>query len=302
MTALPDTRSLQIHCIGDLWVQSGYILGPRTISDYEFVYFPEGTGTIYSASGKLYVLKEPCLLITKPGEEHGYQFDSDKNVRHLFIHFESMALRSGEAGYEGLLEGSSVFPAEQFPLVPGLLKKMLWIANRQPPHWQRRLTALLQVILDELASPDAYALQAAELLPIPVQQAIEIMSEDLSGAISIDDIASRSGWSHGHFTRVFTDCTGMSPKRFLLELRLRRAEEWMLRGKGTIKQISFQVGFSDEHHFSKMYKKIRGITPSEYIKRSNAPLFRHTAEPLVMATSVHYPANRLVIVQEDYIK
>ncbi|GLX70675.1 helix-turn-helix domain-containing protein [Paenibacillus glycanilyticus] len=302
MTAFQDKLPLQIHCIGDLWVQSGYILGPRTISDYELIYFPEGTSVVYSAGGKSYVLNEPCLLVTRPGEEHEYRFDSEKNVRHLFIHFESMALRSREAGYEGLFEGSPIFPAEQFPLVPGLLKKMLWIANRQPPYWHRKLMALMQVIVEELASPDAYTLQAAELLPIHVQQAIDLMSEDLSDTIRIDDIASRSGWSHGHFTRVFTEWTGMSPKRFLLELRMRRAEEWMLRGKGTIKEISFQVGFSDEHHFSKMYKKIRGITPSEYIKRSNAPLFRHTAEPLAMATSVHFPANRLVIVQEDYIK
>ncbi|MCM3627580.1 AraC family transcriptional regulator [Paenibacillus glycanilyticus] len=302
MTALPDMRSLQIHCIGDLWVQSGYTLGPRTISDFELVFFPEGTGTVYTARGKPSALAEPCILVTRPGEEHSYRFDSESNVRHMFIHFESMSLRNREVGYESLFEGDSVYPADQFPLVPGLLKKMLWIANRQPPHWQRKLLAFMQTILEELASPDAYALQAAELLPIPVQQAIEFMSRDLSKAISIDDIASRSGWSHGHFTRMFTDCTGMSPKRFLLELRLRRAEEWMLRGKGTIKQISFQVGFSDEHHFSKMYKKIRGITPSEYIKRSNAPLFRHTAEPLAMGTSVHYPANRLVIVQETYIK
>ncbi|QNK60178.1 AraC family transcriptional regulator [Paenibacillus sp. PAMC21692] len=301
MTA-SELQSIQFHCVGDLWVQAGYVLGPRIIPDFELVYFPEGTNTVYTAGGKSYSLTEPCLLVTRPGEEHSYHFDPDRNVRHLFIHFESLFLRNREPGFESLFESRSYYSADLFPLVPGILQKILWIANRQPPHWLRRLSSLMLTTLEELASTDAHAMNEAESLPIPVQQAIAFMSRKLSEAISIEEVASRSGWSHEHFTRVFSACTGMSPKRFLLELRLRRAEEWMLRGKGTIKQIAFQVGFTDEHHFSKTYKKIRGISASDYIKRSNATLFRHAVEPFEPSSTVFFPSNRLVIVQESYIK
>ncbi|WP_368086823.1 helix-turn-helix domain-containing protein [Paenibacillus sp. yr247] len=62
---------------------------------------------------------------------------------------------------------------------------------------------------------------------------------------------------------MFVASVCMSPKRALLERRLLRAEQLMMNGKWTIKQISYGVGFRDEQHFSKMYKRIRGITASD---------------------------------------
>ncbi|WP_036719488.1 helix-turn-helix domain-containing protein [Paenibacillus harenae] len=302
MTETALTSLPRIHCVGDLWVQSGYMLGPRTINDFELVYFPEGTNTKYTAGNVSFVLKEPCILLTRPEEVHSYHFDPGKNVRHLFVHFEFAEMRNEEPWYRGLLEGGPVFPINQAPLVSGFMKKLFWTANHQPLHWHRRLSVLTLTILEELASSGVYSPNAAESLPVPVQQAIDYMAGRLAETISIEEVAARSGWSHEHFTRLFTSSVGMTPKRFLLELRLRRAEDWMLRGEGTIKQIAYQVGFKDEHHFSKMYKKIRGITASEYIKRCSTPLYRHAVEPLGTAPDAHYSANRLVLVQDSHIK
>ncbi|MDQ6420631.1 helix-turn-helix domain-containing protein [Paenibacillus sp. LHD-117] len=83
----------------------------------------------------------------------------------------------------------------------------------------------------------------------------------------------------------------------LVELRLRLAESHLMRNSGTVKQVAFWVGFRDEHHFSKMYKHIRGITATEYSRRCNDPLFRHT----VAGTDPYslYPLNRYVVVNEN---
>ncbi|MHA6483435.1 helix-turn-helix transcriptional regulator [Paenibacillus sp. strain BS8-2] len=302
MTERNEMSLPRIHSVGDLWVQAGFVLGPRTIPDFEFVYFPEGTGTTYTVCGESTDLNMPCILLTRPGDLHQYRFDPNKNVRHLFVHFEYSELRNNEPWYSSILEGPSVFPISHNPLVPGFMKKLFWTANHQPQYWHRRLSVLTMTLLDELVSSGDYLPNAAESLPVPVQQAIDVMTKRLAERISIEEVAALSGWSHEHFTRIFTSSVGMTPKRFLLDLRLRRAEDWMLRGEGTIKQIAYQVGFKDEHHFSKMYKKIRGITASEYIRRCNAPLYRHTAEPLVTALDTRYLANRLVIVHDPHIK
>lgn len=134
-------------------------------------------------------------------------------------------------------------------------------------------------------------------IPLPIQRAIEYMEAHMAEPITIEEVARHAGWSHEHFTRMFVAALGMTPKRLLLEKRLRRAEDRMLRGAGTIKQIAYEVGFRDEHHFSKIYKQIRGMTASEYIKRcSSDPLLRHTAD-LTDAYTL-YPANRYIPVQD----
>ncbi|MBD2869993.1 AraC family transcriptional regulator [Paenibacillus arenilitoris] len=285
-----------VHNVGDIIMQAGFVLGPRTINDYELVYFPDGSGTIYEVEGMPYLLDEPCFVFTRPGEWHAYRFAPEKNVRHMFVHFEYASLREGSERFEPLLSGGNRFLAEHYALVAGMMQKLLWIANRQPPHWARRLAALLSASLEELSiAPEPSGGDEARPLPVQVQRAVEYMEEHLSGPLTIEEIAARSGWTHEHFTRVFSQSLGMTPKRMLLERRLRRAELLMMRGAGSLKQIAYSVGFGDEHHFSKMYKRIRGITASEYIKRCNDPLFRHTAA--AMDARAHYPVNRYIPVQ-----
>jgi AraC family transcriptional regulator len=289
-----------LHNAGDVVVQSGYVLGPRTIIDYELVYFPEGTNTVYKLGNQQFILDEPCFIFTCPDTIHTYRFAEDKNVRHMFVHFDYAALQNAEIRFQLLLQEGNVFPAKHHPLLPGLMKKILWIANNQPPYWKRRMAVLIAALLEELSSASVHSSEEdSPPLPIQIIRAIEYMEEHLADPITIEEIARCSGWSHEHFTRVFVTLVGTTPKRMLLERRLIFAEEMMMKGAGTVKQISFWVGFRDEHHFSKMYKRMRGMNPSDYIQRCKDPLFRHTAAILDPHTS--YPINRHILIN-PYIK
>ncbi|QGQ98741.1 AraC family transcriptional regulator [Paenibacillus psychroresistens] len=289
-----------LHNAGDIVIQSGFVLGPRIIRDYELVYFPEGTHSIYKLGNLPFILDEPCFIFTRPDTIHTYHFAADKIVRHMFVHFDYAALRNAEPRFQLLLQDGNHFPALHQPLLPGIMKKILWIANHQPPYWKRRMAVLLAALLEELSSVSGHTPEeTAPDLPIPIIRAIEYMEEHLSSPITIEEIAQRSGWSHEHFTRVFVASVGITPKRMLLERRLIRAEGMMMKGEITVKQIAFWVGFRDEHHFSKMYKRIRGMNPSDYIKRCKDTLFRHTA--MISDPQTPYPVNRHILIN-TYIK
>lgn len=284
-----------INNVGDFVIQAGFVLGPRQIDDFELVYFPDGTQTEYEIGERLFVLNEPCFIFTRPGDWHTYRFAPEKNVRHLFVHFDYASLREADERFEALLQEGHMFLARRHMLVTSLIEKMLWIANHQPAHWPRRLAVLVAAALEELSSFSAQVAEGETIsLPVPIQHAITYMEEHLTDSVKIEEIASISGWSHEYFTRMFVAATGISPKRMLLELRFRRAELLMMGGFGTVKQIAYSVGFRDEHHFSKMYKKVRGITASDYIKRCQDPLFRHTVSVLDPYTP--YPLNRNILV------
>ncbi len=287
-----------VHSVGDVWAAAGAILGERSLSDYELVYFPEGSSTVYETDGKSYKLDKPIFVFTRPGERHRYRFDPDRNVRHLFVHFDYGELRHGDARFDSLLAGSSCLPVSGNSLLPALLGQMVRIADFQLAYWKRRLSVLLSSALEELcASADNALEELARPLPLPISQALTYMEEHLEEPITIESIARQSGWSHEHFTRMFVASVGLSPKRALLERRLRRAELLMLSGRWTVKQIAYRVGFRDEHHFSKMYKRLRGITASAYIERCENSLARHALPAPDTVASVS--ANRHVLVNEQ---
>jgi len=267
-----------VNHVGDVYAQPGSVLETRVLDDYELVYFPDGTNTVYEVEGRPIALDRPGFLFTRPGELNRYRFDPDRSVRHLFTHFDYVCLRDGDPRFSTLLHKFDWLPISGSSLLPGLMKQTLRIAFYQSQHWKRRLSVLVAAMLEELCAAADNALEASSRpLPIPIAQAIAYMEERLGEPLTIEQIAQQSGWSHEHFTRMFVAAMGMTPKRALLERRLLWAEQLMLSGRLSLKQIAFKVGFLDEHHFSRTYKRIRGITASAYIERCKNPLYRHTA-------------------------
>jgi len=286
-----------VHMLGDVSVGvGGFVLGPRTIEDYELVYFPEGTDTIYLVEGMPEVrLDEPCFLLTPPGVSHQYRFDPARKVRHLFAHFDHGPLRRGEPRFQGLLRSGGRHRVPDGGLAADLMGQMLRRAGGPSPTWKEHVSVLLAAALEELiAQENRPVSEEASPLPAPVVQALAYMDRHLNEQVTVEELARLSGWSHEHFTRMFVSSIGMPPKRALLERRLRRAEELMLQGAGTVKQIAFAVGFRDEHHFSKTYKRMRGITATAYMERCRDPLLRHAAAGSDAAPS----SNRIVVVND----
>jgi len=60
--------------------------------------------------------------------------------------------------------------------------------------------------------------------------------------------------------------TGLAPIEFIRELRIKRAAQYLKSGEYNISQITYMVGMSDSRYFSKCFKKVYGMTPTEYKK------------------------------------
>jgi two-component system response regulator YesN len=82
--------------------------------------------------------------------------------------------------------------------------------------------------------------------------------------LSLNEVASRVSLSPSHFSTVFSQETGQTFKEYLTEVRIQRAKE-LLRST-TLKsfEISYQIGYSDPHYFSYVFRKHTGLSPKEY--------------------------------------
>ena len=84
--------------------------------------------------------------------------------------------------------------------------------------------------------------------------------------LTISDLAKQSGISEMYFRKVFNEIYGMSPKRYIIMMRINRAKELLNISELTISQIADIVGFGDIYLFSKTFKSEVGSTPTEYSK------------------------------------
>ncbi len=108
-------------------------------------------------------------------------------------------------------------------------------------------------------------LQLSKKYSKPVQAAQIYIMQYYSLNISISSIAEHVHFEKTSLMRMFKNETGVTINEFLTNYRIQIAQLLIKSGKYQIQEISLMVGYGDAKYFSKVFKKITGYTPSEYI-------------------------------------
>jgi AraC-like DNA-binding protein len=98
-----------------------------------------------------------------------------------------------------------------------------------------------------------------------------LLQDNLYRDMSVEEMASVMNLSRSHFTRLFTKEIGMSPGKYLEELRLRTARDILTNGSINVKEAAIQVGIRDVNYFCRLFKKRFGVSPGKYREQSMPP-------------------------------
>jgi AraC family transcriptional regulator len=94
------------------------------------------------------------------------------------------------------------------------------------------------------------------------------MEANLGVRIYLDNLARVAGVSRHHFARQFRLRTGESPMGLLLRLRIERAKTLLEQNGSTMSEVAATLGFGDQTHFTRQFRRLVGITPTEYRNQS----------------------------------
>lgn len=95
----------------------------------------------------------------------------------------------------------------------------------------------------------------------------DFLGKNLATPLSLSQIALAAQMSVSKLKLLFRERTGSGPIDYLIRLRIERAEELIREGEYNLSEISERVGFSSLHYFSRTFKSITGVSPSQYAKR-----------------------------------
>lgn len=97
-----------------------------------------------------------------------------------------------------------------------------------------------------------------------VARAEHYMEQHYSEEIAIKHLAALGNMSVSSFNRIFKKETNLTPKEYLIEIRLEKSKKLLRRKEIPITEIAMQCGFASSSHFSSSFSKLFHITPSEY--------------------------------------
>lgn len=125
------------------------------------------------------------------------------------------------------------------------------------------LSYYIQYYPSEKTTETNYVMQARDY--------IEKNFRDVSCTVS--KVAEKIQIDRTYLYRLFKEETGLSVIEYINNCRIRRACSMLSNTSAQIKDVALSVGFSDQLYFSKVFRKIRGITPTEYRKEHEKDLF-----------------------------
>lgn len=97
-------------------------------------------------------------------------------------------------------------------------------------------------------------------------QAARFMFNHFNQPITIKEVYQHLNLSRSYFHHIFTDQAGISPQVFLINLRMKKAGDLLLKSDNTITTIAISVGYKDGLAFSKAFKNFYGLSPSYFRK------------------------------------
>jgi len=156
--------------------------------------------------------------------------------------------------------------------VGDLINEICSEAARAQPYCFLRLSGLMMEILAEiLRGQSGLSDQQDEHAPM-LEKAAEFLRNNSHKNISVEQAAEVAGLSPSYFRHLFSVHYHCSPRDYLTRTRTRKAKELMIGNNLTISQIADRVGYATVHCFSRVFKAVEGLSPSQYRSYGSATL------------------------------
>lgn len=120
-----------------------------------------------------------------------------------------------------------------------------------------RIVGFLSRCYGQSKHPDSRAL-------LRIAQTITHLELNVDKAINLDELARIARMSKRSFLRAFQAAAGESPIAYLIQLRVNRAATFLRQSDQSITDIAFNVGFSDSNYFTRQFRQVFGLSPTEY--------------------------------------
>lgn len=227
-------------------------------------YVTKGYGT-FKFNGKVYTLKQGDIFILLKGMQVEYVASIDDPWEYYWIGF------SGSNANEYLnrtsITNSCVANCEENSKIPQIILNMCEISKTYNPSRSddilllKELYSLLYTLIEEFPKPFEYK---DKELHTYIQDALNFINSNYMHSITVQEIADYVNLSRSYLYKMFIKNLGISPQRYLINLRMYKATLLLKGTKLPIGEVASSVGYSDSLLFSKTFSKHFSMSPLNY--------------------------------------
>ena len=240
----------------------------RILNEYQLLYITKGKGTFSSSSSGMREIKEGDMFLLFPGERHTYKPDKATGWHEYWIGFDGAIINEWlKNGF--FTKENPIFNIGINEEIISLYKKAIIIADAQEANYQQALAG----IVCHLISMAIYLSRNRDFnmsdITSQINTAKAAVYENIS-TITPETLAKVTCMSYSKFRKLFKEYTGFAPAQYIQEVRINMAKELLTNTSKSIKEIAFDLGYENKDYFFTAFKKVCGMTPTEYKKMTRS--------------------------------
>ena len=171
----------------------------------------------------------------------------------IVIHFETVNYHTENVEY---------FQPKNPEVLAKLFRKILDCWNRKELGYKYKCSAILCEIFAECYTEN----YVPTIQNSKIQNSVEYMLANYKKSdLTIKEIAKQSFMSEVYFRKLFKEEHGLSPQKYIVQLRIQHAVGLISTGYYSLNEIAYMSGYNDYKYFSVEFKKAIGVSPSEYL-------------------------------------
>lgn len=241
---------------------------PRGRRDFQLIYIASGKAHFHF-DGKEEIITAGHMVLYRPKEPQKYEYYGDDQTEVYWVHFTGSDVTNILRSY-GLSKDKKVFfcgsGLEYSSIFRNLINE-LQMCNEHYPEMLEMYLRQLFIILQRsfLSSLKTENTRVVE----EIDKATIYFNEHYNENISIDEYAENNHVSVSWFIKNFKQYTGYTPMQYILSKRIYNAEILLQNPSHNVTEIANMIGYENPLYFSRIFKKVKGISPSEYRKNIN---------------------------------
>jgi AraC-like DNA-binding protein len=257
---LKENRTLDMTVSGYTQIDKSWGFKDRVMPDHIFYFLTEGGIIIEFDDERIHMKKSSCFWI-KPLTKHTFNFDNKfktaKVYHYRFIVKPELDIRGKSLIFEEAHElkyyFEDAYEKTQYNKINALRLKIIF-------------TNLVIAMSDYYDSYEKDQ-KKTKLNPVAFKKIREAIENDPTRAWTARDLSQMAALSLDYFTVLFKGTTGVAPKSWLLQQKVKKASLLLLESTETISRCADQLGFTDIYHFSRCFKNHFGLSPKAWRRK-----------------------------------
>lgn len=223
--------------------------------DFHILYIKDGTCHAYYG-GEYYKLNAGNFILYEPGHMHDYQYLKDCDTTSYWIHFCGL-------GASSAVSDCKILPGPHFESKNGSAENFFRLLAKSfypgGANLQTRLNGLLLMLLSELGQRKEKSAASDR-----VSETLSFIHLNYHRMVRVDELAKLCNLSRSRFLHVFKEHVGASPIQYQNHFKIEKAKELLAVSSLSVSQVAAMVGFEDTFYFSRMFKRLVGVSPTEF--------------------------------------